>query len=123
MYFGDCEVIMGYSGFENRFGHNFENVIEKVQLRQVVPLNHTGSQPHAVDVIAKQILSEINEKPINLIGEPTMISNCPYNCNNQGLCQRVFVKTKISDSPETFNYEPHFSCACRENFKGTYCNE
>ena len=107
----------------NELKNNFIYATQKVQAQQVTPLNHTESELHAVEMIAKEILNEIQEKSITLIGEATMISNCPHNCNNQGLCQRIFVKVKVSDSPESFEYEPRFSCACRENFKGAFCNE
>ena len=108
---------------EKEYYGNLMHVNSMVEIKQVKVLNHSESEEHAVDAISKQILKEINEKPISLIGEATMISNWPENWNNQGLCQRIFVKVKVSDNPETFNYEPRFSCAWRENFKGTSCNE
>lgn len=92
-------------------------------LGTVTPTNHTMGDLHPVGHIEKQIMKEISEKPINLIGEPTLITNCLHDCNNEGLCQRVFIKIKTSTDPDTYSYEPHFSCACRENFKGDHCQE
>lgn len=83
---------------------------------------HSG-EIHWYGHIEKDIMDEINEKPITLTGEPTLITNCPHDCNNQGLCQRIFVKTKTGVNPDVYEYIPHYSCACKENFKGEHCNE
>jgi hypothetical protein len=71
----------------------------------------------------REIMKKIQDKPISIVGEPTMISNCPHDCNNQGLCQRIFVKVLDSEKVDTYSYEPKFSCACKENFKGEHCQE
>lgn len=88
----------------------------------VTPKPHNAIE-HWTGSYEKKLMKEISEKPIALTGEPTLISNCPHDCNNKGLCQRIFVKAKTSDNPDTYSYEPKFSCACKENFKGEHCNE
>jgi hypothetical protein len=94
----------------------------KSNLRQPMEREHI-EDPEVGGKMQKQIMADIQEKPITIMGEPTMITNCPHDCNNQGLCQRIFVKIKTSDSPDTFSYDPQYSCACKENFKGLHCEE
>lgn len=99
------------------------NTTESSSAVTVSPKDHPNSEGHWNGNLEKQIMKDIQDKPINLIGEPTLISNCPHDCNNQGLCQRIFVKVKKSENPDTYSYEPHYSCACKENFKGEHCQE
>lgn len=121
------------SSQENRIHTSLTNSLNEVDTVKPTPVarNNVG-QPVVKEHIdesqvggklEKQIMKEIQERPINILGEPTLISNCPHDCNNQGLCQRVFVKVKTSENPDTFSYEPQYSCACKDNFKGPHCGE
>lgn len=85
--------------------------------------NHSEMHPVSDGSYENKLMKEIQERPIALLGEPTLISNCPQYCNNQGLCQRIFVKVKSPESADAYSYEPHYSCACKENFQGQFCLE
>ena len=50
----------------------------KAELEKPVEVHFTGH-------FEKELMQEIQEKPINLIGEPTLINYCPHDCNHQGL--------------------------------------
>lgn len=107
------------SSHENRIHTSLTNSLSEADTLKSPPVvrNNVG-QPIVKEHIdesqvggklEKQIMKEIQERPINILGEPTLISNCPHDCNNQGLCQRVFVKVKTSENPDTFSYEPQYS--------------
>jgi hypothetical protein len=97
--------------------HSERIMAERERMEQNKPI-----EPHFVGYYEKELMNEIQEKPIALIGEPTLINYCPHDCNNQGLCQRIYIKTFDEETNKEV-YEPHYSCACRDNFKGHYCHE
>jgi hypothetical protein len=112
--------------FVNNLRQDTVNVPAKTEnssgLAIVTPKNHSETERWSTH-LERNIMNQIEGKPINLIGEPTLINDCPHNCNNHGLCQKIYIKKKISENPDSYSYEAEFSCACKENFSGAHCQE
>ena len=98
----------------------FRSLSNKNALESIKPKNHKKEDEIKLGFFERKIMQEIEDKPLNILGELVDITNCPHDCNNQGVCQRHFIKTKTSENPDTYSYEPKFSCVCKANFKGQH---
>jgi hypothetical protein len=55
------------------------NETPKSRLATVTVKNHTNEDGHVPTHLERDILTEIEERPISLIGEATLITNCPHD--------------------------------------------
>ena len=78
------------------------HTLESVKVKEHNDQGNLGS-------LERKIMKDIEDKPISVTGELAEISYCPHDCNNKGVCQKSFVKTKTHENPDTYSYEPHFS--------------
>ena len=70
----------------------------------------------------KQIMKEIQEKPIFHYGESVEKNNCDDNCNNNGDCQKL-IRDLNPEVTGKHYYMPKYLCVCQENYSGASCSQ
>lgn len=75
----------------------------------VKPKEHSQTDSVHLGSVERQILQHIEDKPLRVTGEVVDLSFCEHDCNSNGVCQEHFAKTKVSENPDTFSYEPKYS--------------
>ena len=98
------------------------------QYREEVVYNSLTESEEQDLSIEEKIMRDIMLNPIPLFGDSVTADNCPEQCNNRGVCQRIYSINHGSEADikelihEKSSYTARYICACKQNYVGETCN-